>query len=131
MDKIEISFDFNGMNTIIQSKKNIKMKEILENYKYKIKAENKFLYYLYKRNIILNDELTFDEIANSEDKKRNKINLSVKEFFEKHESIDIFDDPKIKEEDNRNKMLIIYKIQYKNEILKIFGENFVENNINK
>ena len=131
MDKIEISFDFNGMNTIIQSKKNIKMKEILENYKYKIKAENKFLYYLYKRNIILNDELTFDEIANSEDKKRNKINLSVKEFFEKHESIDIFGDSKIKEEDNRNKMLIIYKIQYKNETLKIFGENFVENNINK
>ena len=80
MSQIEIEFTYNGINTIIQSDKDKKIKDIYLKFKHKAKAEGKILYYIYNGTKIQNDELTFDEIANSQDKSRNKMNILVNEI---------------------------------------------------
>ena len=80
MEQIEIIFSYNGVNTIIQSEKNTKFKDIYKSFKNKVKAEEKLLFYMYNGSNIPNDKLTFDEIANSDDKIRNKMNIVVNDF---------------------------------------------------
>ena len=80
MEKIEIIFTYNGANTIIQSEKNKTFKDIYIIFKNKAKVEEKLLYYMYNGTNIQNNELTLDEIANSEDKIRNKMNILVNEL---------------------------------------------------
>ena len=75
----QIEFNFDGVNTNIQCKENEKLKDIFKSFKFKVKAENKILIYMYNGITIQNEELTFNEIANSEDKKRNKMNILVVE----------------------------------------------------
>ena len=55
------------------------MEDIFKNFKFKVKAEDKILIYMYNGITIQNEELTFNEISNSEDKKRNKMNILVVE----------------------------------------------------
>ena len=45
----------------------------------KVEATNILLVYIYNGYIISNEELTFYELANSDDKKRNKMNIVVTE----------------------------------------------------
>ena len=75
----QIELSYNGLNTIMQCKANEKLKDIFKNFIFKVKAENKILIYMYNGNIIQNIELTFNEVANPEDKKRNKMNILVVE----------------------------------------------------
>ena len=75
----QIEFSYNGVNIIMQCKANEKLKDIFKNFIFKVKAENKILIYMYNGNIIQNIELTFNEVANPEDKKRNKMNILVVE----------------------------------------------------
>ena len=79
MDLIQIELNFNGVNTTVQTGKDEKLKDIFKNFRFKTKAEDKALIFMYNGNIIQNDELTFNEVANLEDKKRNKMNLLVVE----------------------------------------------------
>ena len=81
MSQIEITFTYNGVNTIIEATKEQKFKDIYAKFKNKAKAENKLLYYLYNGTNMQNDELTFDEVANSEDKGKNKMNVLVNELI--------------------------------------------------
>ena len=74
----QIEFNFDGVNTNIQCKENEKLKNIFKNFKLKVKAENKILF-MYNGITIQDEELTFNEIANLEDKKRNKMNILVVE----------------------------------------------------
>ena len=74
----QVVFNFNGNDTIIQCDKNDSMKEIFIKYSNKIENEINNLYFIYSGNKI-NDELTFEEIANEEDKKRYKMNIIVTE----------------------------------------------------
>ena len=77
MEKNLIEFSYEGVNTIIQCKVDEKLKDIFKNFKFKVNDENKILIYMYNGINIQNEELTFNEIANSEDKKRNKMNILV------------------------------------------------------
>ena len=79
MDNIEIEFSYDGTNTIIQNKKDEKLKDIYKSFKFKTKTESKSLIYMYNGITIQNDELTFNEIANSADKNRNKMSILVVE----------------------------------------------------
>jgi hypothetical protein len=74
----QVLFNFNGNDIIIQCGKNEKMEEILKKYSTKVGKEINSLYFIYSGNY-LNDELTFEEIANKEDKERNKMNILVTE----------------------------------------------------
>ena len=74
-----IEFNFNFTNTIIECKEDEKMKDIFKTFKLKVNAEDKILEYLYNDVIIQDEELTFNEIANLEDKTRAQMNIFVME----------------------------------------------------
>ena len=74
----EIEFIYKGVKTIIQSNANEKIKDIYLKFKEKANIDNnKKIFYSYGGKIDINEELTFEEIANSDDKKRNKMNIVV------------------------------------------------------
>ena len=72
----EVTFNYKGIETIIQCNINDKMKDIINKYLIRIKKGKDNLYYLYNGNKI-NYELTFNEQANDLDKNRNKMNIIV------------------------------------------------------
>jgi len=78
MSQSQIEFS-DGKNTIIQYTKEEKLKDIYKNFKFKAQVEKEILIYIYNGIILQNEEFTFNEIANSEDKKRNKMNILVTE----------------------------------------------------
>ena len=77
MNQVEIEFVYDGVNTIIQCSNNVKLKDIYKNFKSKVQAEEKNLIYMYNGKVLQNDELSFNEIANSEDKRRNRMSVLV------------------------------------------------------
>ena len=79
MEQSQIELSYDGVNTTIQCQADEKLKDIFKNFKFKVKAENKMLIYMYNGNILKNEELTFNEVANPEDKKRSKMNILVVE----------------------------------------------------
>ena len=76
---IEVEFNYNAIKTIIQCNLNDKIKDICINYLNKIKEDKNNIYFSYNGNARsnFNEELTFQEMINSEDKKRNKMNILV------------------------------------------------------
>ena len=82
MSQIEITFTYEGINTTIECTKDQKFKDIIAKFKHKANAEGKLLYYMYNGTNVQNDELTFNEIANAEDKRRNKMNVLVNELIQ-------------------------------------------------
>ena len=85
---VEVIFNYEGFDKIIQCNPNDKMKDIINRFLIKIgKNENdNNLLYLYDANII-NYELTFIQQANELDKNRNKINIIVKSNDDNNEEI--------------------------------------------
>ena len=76
----EVEFIYNGVKTIILCKINDKMKEVCQKFKEKANiGHDTNIFYSYDGKIGLNEELTFEQTANSEDKKRNKMNILVYE----------------------------------------------------
>ena len=75
----EVEFIFNGRKTIIQCQLNESMKNICNKFKEKTKIDNANLFYSYDGRIGINEGLSFEQFANSEDKKRNKMNIIVYE----------------------------------------------------
>ena len=76
---VEVIFNYEGTNKIIQCNKEDKMKDIIKRFLIKIEkneTDNNLLY-LYDGNII-NYDLTFIQQANELDKNRNKMNIIVK-----------------------------------------------------
>ena len=72
----EVIFNYDGNNSSIQCNSNEKMKDIIKRYIIKIGKKKDDIFFLYGGSQI-NEELTFEEQANSEDKKRNKISILV------------------------------------------------------
>ena len=76
----QIEFIYNGVNTIIQCNLNETFKYIIQRFKDKVGLNNnKNLIFTYDGKVGINEELTFGEISNSEDKMRNKMNVLVYE----------------------------------------------------
>ena len=73
----EIIFNYNGNLTIIQCNKEEKMKEIFNKFILKAQIDKNLITYIYSGNSNINEELKFEEIANQEDKLRNKMNILV------------------------------------------------------
>ena len=72
----QVDFNYKGIITSIQCNKNEKMKDICKKFLTKIGKEINNLFFIYSSQI-LNDELTFEQCSNSEDKKRNKMSILV------------------------------------------------------
>ena len=78
MEKNQIEFHYNGVNVSVQCRANEELKYIFQKFKSKVKdEENNKLIYLYNGISIQNEELTFNEIANLNDIKRNQMNILV------------------------------------------------------
>ena len=73
----EIEFIYNGTKTIIQCNLSEKIKEISKRFKDKITLTNKNINYTYNGNLVLNEELKFEDIVNNEDKIRKKMSFIV------------------------------------------------------
>ena len=73
----EIIFNYNGNLTKIQCNKEEKMKEIFNKFIIKTQIDKNLIYFIYSGNNNINEELKFEEIANQEDKIRNKMNIIV------------------------------------------------------
>ena len=73
---VEVEFNYGGVNTIIQYDSKEKIAEAIKKFAKKIEKNVKDLYFLYA-GAQLNEELTFEEQANSEDKRRNKMSILV------------------------------------------------------
>ena len=78
---IEVEFIYNGNTTIVQCKLNDKINNIIcNNYLNKIEEKDQNnIYFSYNGNngITFNEDITFQEIINPEDKKRNKMIILV------------------------------------------------------
>jgi len=78
----EVIFNYEGRDTIIQCNFNDKMSDIINKYFIKIgknKNDNN-LYYIYDGNIIKNNELAFNQLANKLDKECNKMKIIVNSY---------------------------------------------------
>ena len=73
----QVEFSYNGVSTIVQCNLNEKMKDIFQKFKEKAQVGNKNIFYSYDGKVGINEESTFEEVANSEDKRRNKMNVIV------------------------------------------------------
>ena len=77
----EVEFNYNGIATIIQCNRNDKMIDVCEKFESKSQLKEKTIFYLYGgKEIKINNTITFDELANTNDKERNKMNILVVEM---------------------------------------------------
>ena len=79
MSEAKIIFIFKGMKTIIQCNKTEKIRNIMERYEAKVKIDKNKVYLIYNGNKV-NEELSFEELANKEDKKMNMMNIIIYEI---------------------------------------------------
>ena len=87
-----VIFTFNGINTIIQCKKENKMKDICTKFVNKIGIDINSIYFLYN-GIQLNLELTLNQQINNIDRDKNEMKILV---YEKIKNTIIIDDGIIK-----------------------------------
>ena len=78
----EIIFSYNGVETSIACGKHEQFKDIYKRFIYLAKAEGKSLYFIYNGSNILDDELSFKQLANYDDRKRKKMNVIANEIEE-------------------------------------------------
>ena len=136
----EVEFIYNGVTIIIQCKLDEKMKNICQKLKDKVKINNKSIFYSYNGKVGINEELTFEEAINSEDKKRNKMSILVFENEIELKKNDIIKSgniicPECKENikmDIINYKINIYECKNKHKIENILLNEFEETqNINR
>ena len=109
----EVEFYYNGNNINIQYNKYEKIKEIFNKFLSKIGAYQNSFVFIYNGNIIENKELTFDELSNIEDKKRNKMNILVSRALCSNSSQFIYEECKVKDKAMKDyaEMTILYALQ--------------------
>ena len=73
-----IIFTFNGVETLIQCKIDEKMKDVFKRFSTKIQFDINSLFFLYNGDKI-DENLTFNELANKLDKQNGKMNILVYE----------------------------------------------------
>ena len=77
----EVEFIYKGEITIIQCRKDEKMKDIFNKFLSKIqKLDINSIYFVYSGNTNINGDLSFEEVANENDIKRNKMNIIVNDI---------------------------------------------------
>ena len=77
---VEVEFNYAGIITKIQSNKNDNMKDIYKKFMVKAGKNIDDLIFIYSGSTIIDDKLTFIQLANSEDKKRNKMSIIVNDY---------------------------------------------------
>lgn len=68
---------YEGININIQCNQNDKMQQIFQKFLVKANINKNSAVFIYNGNDVSNNELTFYQLCNSVDKKRNKMNILV------------------------------------------------------
>ena len=76
MSEVKIIFAFKGMKTTIKCDKAEKMRNIMKRYGTLVEIDINKIYLVYNGNKV-NEELSFEEIANKEDTKMNMMNIII------------------------------------------------------
>ena len=126
----EVIFIYNGINTIIQCNLNEKIKDISKRFTDKANLNNKNINYTYNGKLVLNEELTFEELANTEDKIRKKMSFIVFDNL-----IEVKDEEKEKEKIKSKDIICPYCKEnirmnineYKINLLKCSNGHSIEN----
>ena len=80
---LKVIFNYKGIETVIQSKMNEIIEEVIKKYKSKIEINNE--YYLYNgKNITKENKI--EEIINNEDRINNKMNIIVYDINKNEEN---------------------------------------------
>ena len=74
-----VEFQNNGNKIIVQCNKSDKMKQLFQKFYYKSELNTNSCIFLYNGQNITDNESTFEQLANQEDKNRNKMNILVYE----------------------------------------------------
>ena len=90
-----IEFDYNGKKTIIQCNNNEKLKDIFQKFLNKLGITKDSVYFIYGSNVVINEELTFDNISNELDKNRNKMIILVNDNLVEDSKMSIIKSPEI------------------------------------
>ena len=111
MSVIEFYYDSNNIS--IQCNQNEKLKEIFKKFKTKIGTSQNSFVYIYNGDLIKNEELTFYQLANLEDKKRNKMNILVSISTNSNSSQFTYEICKVQNDEMKElaEMTILYAIQ--------------------
>ena len=111
MSVIEFYYDSNNIS--IQCNQNEKLKEIFKKFKTKIGTSQNSFVYTYNGDLIKNEELTFYQLANLEDKKRNKMNILVSISTNSNSSQFTYEICKVQNDEMKEfaEMTILYAIQ--------------------
>ena len=72
-----VEFNYEGKEITIQCNKNDNMEKIFQQFMAKVGGKSDTLAFLYNGSAITNMNLTFDQLSNSDDKNRNKMNILV------------------------------------------------------
>ena len=80
MSDVKIIFEFKGMKTTIKCDKTEKMRSIMKRYGTVVAEININKIYLVYNGNKVNEELSFEEIANKQDKKMNMMNIIIYEI---------------------------------------------------
>ena len=72
-----VEFNYEGKEITIQCNRNDNMEKIFQQFSSKIGKKPDTLAFLYNGSAITNMNLTFDQLSNSDDKNRNKMNILV------------------------------------------------------
>ena len=79
MSEVKIIFEFKGMKTTIKCNKSEKMRNIIKRYGTIVEIDINKIYLVYNGNKV-NEELSFEEIANKQDKKMNTMDIIINEI---------------------------------------------------
>ena len=79
MSEVKILFTFRGIKTTIQCNKNEKLRNVMKRYETKVEIDINKVYLLYNGNKV-DEELSFEELANREDKMMNMMNILIDEI---------------------------------------------------
>ena len=84
MPEVKIIFVFKGMKTIIKCDKSEKIRNIMKRYGTTVGIDINRIDLVYNGNKV-NEELSFEEIANKEDKKMDMMNIIIYEINNRRE----------------------------------------------
>ena len=77
----QVNFDYNGRSIMVLCNKNDTMRNIFQKFALKANADINSIYFVYSGNYIVNQDLTFDQVSNYDDRIRNTMNILAIDYI--------------------------------------------------
>ena len=77
----QVNFDYNGRSIMVLCNKNDTMRNIFQKFALKANVDINSIYFVYSGNYIVNQDLTFDQVSNYDDRIRNTMNILAIDYI--------------------------------------------------